>query len=250
MRSTRLLGLLLAALLFALSACGGSDGGDTEASQDPSSATASDDQSPDASATEPDLDGIPDVVAEVNGEKVAKDDFVDAYTAQFQAAQSQAGAEPVDEAELRKQVADDLVNARLLVQEADQRGFRATGKQTDAALSALAEQNGLSSPDEFVASLAERGLDRDAVLTLVRDQVRIDQLLSDIVGDSKPSERELREYYEELKERRKQTGGQEIPPYKQARPILAQQLASQQEAQAADTLVKQLRKDADIEIFV
>ena len=132
-RPHRFLGLTLAALLRAFSACGGSgDGGDAgEQASDKSSASQEQDG---ASATEPDLEGIPDVVAEVNGEELGKAEFVDTYTAQFQqmAMQAQSSGQPVDQDQLKKQVVDNMINGELLVQEAEERGYSASQQRTDA----------------------------------------------------------------------------------------------------------------------
>ena len=77
------LGLVTAAALLTLSACGG--GSDSGAPpRTPPSASPSESASADASAgPEPDLDAIPDVVAEVNGEEVTKEEFVPIYEAAF-----------------------------------------------------------------------------------------------------------------------------------------------------------------------
>jgi hypothetical protein len=89
-RNRTVLGLSLAASLIALGACGGGgdESGGAGAAEEPTS------ESSETAGTEesdgPDLEGIPDVVAEVNGEEVTKEEFVPIYEAQFQQAASQA----------------------------------------------------------------------------------------------------------------------------------------------------------------
>ena len=196
----RTLGPVLAALLLALSACGSDD----ESAQDaaPSEETSSSESSgagaeQSSAGAEPNLDAIPDVVAEVNGTEIPKDDFVSAYTPQYQqmAMQSQASGQKVDEEGLQKQVVDNLVNTELLVQEADERGIEASAKQTDATLTSLAQQNGMTSSDQFVAALEKQGMDRETIESQVRDQVVIEQLLADEAGGTEPTEKELRALY-------------------------------------------------------
>ena len=108
-RTRTVLGSLAVAAVLALSACsGGGSGSDADATKDASpSADAS------AGASEPDLDGIPDVVAEVNGEDVTKEEFVPIYEATFQqaAAQAQMSGQAPDEDALKKQTVDDLVRS-------------------------------------------------------------------------------------------------------------------------------------------
>ena len=126
-RNRTVLGLSLAAATIALGACGGGDSGSetSGASEKPTSQETSE-SSDKSTEGEPDLEGIPDVVAEVNGEEVTKDEFVVLYEAQFQQAtmQAQAGGEEPDEDALKEQTADNLVDTELLVQEAGDRGLR------------------------------------------------------------------------------------------------------------------------------
>lgn len=255
MRLTRTLGPALAALLLALSACGGSDDQDAGASSESAEESSSSPETEETgSGPQPDLADVPDVVAEVNGTEIGKAEFESAYTPQFQqmSMQSQASGEKVDEEALTKQVVDNLVNAELLVQEADARGFSASQEQTDAALEELAQQNGLKSGEEFLAALEEQGMEREAVETQVQDQVQIDQLLADEAGGSEPTTQEMRELYAQVKAQQAQAGaqGQKVPPFAEVKPQLAEQLESQEQTRVATTLLEGLREDADIEVHV
>jgi peptidyl-prolyl cis-trans isomerase SurA len=257
---TRTLGPALAALLLALSACGSDDesGKDAAASEESSSADSGSEsessQDEQDSGPQPNLDEIPDVVAEVNGTEIAKDQFVDAYTPQYQqmAMQSQASGEKVDEKGLQKQVVDNLVNTELLVQEADSRGIEASQEQTDETLTSLAQQNGMKSSDEFVAALEKQGMDPETIESQVQDQVVIEELLAEEAGDTEPTEQELRALYKTLKTQQAQAGGkgQKVPPFNKVKPQLEDQLKSQKESEVAGGLIDSLRKDADIEIHI
>lgn len=252
---TRTLAPALAALLLALSGCGGS-GEESGADSEPSDETSSSSQEAEETGAgpQPDLEGVPDVVAEVNGTEIGKDEFESAYTPQFRqmAMQSQTSGEKVDEEGLKKQVVDNLVNAELLVQEADERGFTASQEQTDASLEELAKQNGLESGDQFIAALEEQGMDREAVESQVQDQVQIDQLLADEAGDSEPTEKDMRALYAQLKAQQEQAGaqGQKIPPFEKVKSQLAEQLKAQDQSEVANTLLEGLREDADIEVHI
>ncbi|MGH3307966.1 MAG: hypothetical protein ACRDOX_09790, partial [Nocardioides sp.] len=105
-RTTIVLGHVLAAALLALTACGGSGSeSDASGSEEKSSESPSADSE---QGPQPDLEGIPEVVAEVNGEEVTRDEFVSTYESQFQQAsmQAQMGGEQPDEDALKKQVAE------------------------------------------------------------------------------------------------------------------------------------------------
>jgi peptidyl-prolyl cis-trans isomerase SurA len=257
-RLTRsVLGATLAAALLALSACGGGDGSDEgsgKAAEEPTSQESSADAG--EQGPQPDLEGIPDVVAEVNGEEVTRDEFVAVYEPQFQQAAMQAqmsGQEP-DEDALKKQTAENLVDTELLAQEADSRGLEVTDDDIDAELTTIAEQNQLGSAKELLDALAKQGTSEEQARSQVEVQVMVEQLVADESGPVEPTEKELRDLYAQAKKgaqaQAEQQGGkaQEIPPFAKVRDQLEEQATSQEVGKVAQELVDGLRKDADITI--
>lgn len=256
-RTRTALGGLTAAALLALSACGGgsasesgSDAGDDASAS--SSPSAGSDAGSDAAADGPSLDGIPDVVAEVNGEEVTRDEFVPVYEASFKAAASQAqmtGEEPDEEA-LRKQALDDLVDTELLAQEAEQRGIEVSDEDIDAELTDLAEQNGMKTSDELLEAVAAQGLDEEQARDQVETQVMVEQLVVDENGPIEPTDKELRTIYDEAKAQQAQSGqeGQQFPPFAEVRDQIVDQAVAQETGEVAQALLEDLKADADISL--
>lgn len=249
LRINRFLGSILAVVLLGVSACGGSSGDEGAAqSQD-----SGQEQRSDADGSS-DLDGVPEVVAEVNGQEISKDEFVAMYQARLQqmAGQSQGFDRETGEEKLKKQVANSMVSTELLVQEADKRSFSVSDDQVDRTLQGLAAQNGLESVDAFLAALEQQGLDRDQVESQVRVQVKIERLVADEAGDIRPTGREVRALYEQMVAQQGRAGGEggssAVPPLKQVRPQLEEQLVSQKQSEVAQSLVSALRDDAEIVI--
>jgi hypothetical protein len=252
LRRNVLLGFFLALLLIGASACGGADGDGGDASGE--AATQQEQQEEkqaDPSNPEADLEGIPEVVAEVNGEEIPKEEFVQAYEAQFQQAsmQAQTSGQPVDQDQLKEQVAQSMVSTELLVQEAEKRDITVSDKEVDQTLEQLAQQNGMESVDAFVQALEQQGMDREEVDDQIRTQVRIERLIEAEAGDINPSNEEVRAMYDQLKAQQEQSGeqgGQKMPPFAEVRPQLEDQLKSQKQSEVAQRLVGDLRKDADV----
>lgn len=256
----RLKKLLVAGLtlsLFGLGACGESD---TDKSDGPDSAEQSSAQGDEAQAPEgqqmpePDLDGIPEVVAEVDGEEIGKDEFVAAYEGQFQqmAMQAQMSGEDLDQDALKQQTAEQLVNNELLVQEAAERGIEAPEAKVDDTLKELAQQNNMT-PKKFLAALAEQGMSEDQVRGELETQVRLDGLIADEAGGLEPTEAEMRALYDNTVMSQKQAGGKSgksLPSFQKLKPQLAEQVRTQKENQAGQALVTQLRESADITIHL
>jgi peptidyl-prolyl cis-trans isomerase SurA len=259
-RTRTTLGALSVAAVLTLSACGGgsgSDSGSDDASTESSSSASPSDGTSDGAAagTQPDLDAIPDVVAEVNGEEVTKDEFVPIYEAAFAQAASQAqmGGEAPDEEQLRKQTADDLVDTELLAQEAEARGLEVSDEDVDAELTDLAEQNGMKSADELLKAVEQQGVTAEQARDQVETQVLVEQLVADENGPIEPTDKELRALYEQAKQQQAQAGqsgqgGQKIPPFAQVREQLVEQATNQEIGKVATALVEDLRADADITI--
>jgi hypothetical protein len=254
------LGLSLAAAMLALAACGGGDdsSGKAESSEEPTSQeeSAQEESAGAEQAPEPDLEGIPDVVAEVNGQEVTKDDFVVLYEAQFQQAAMQAaqmGGEQPDEDALKEQTADQLVDTTLMAQEAETRGIAVTEEDVDAELAAVAKQNQLGSVEELFAALEKQGATEEQARAQLESQMVIEQLVADEAGPVEPTEQELRKIYDAARKQQEQSGqqggqAQAIPPYAKVKPQLVEQAKSDRMAQVAQTLVAALREDADITV--
>jgi peptidyl-prolyl cis-trans isomerase SurA len=261
LRNRSVLGLLTAAAVLSLSACGGGGDGDSGGdSADASSATSdspgddSSDSSGSSGADGPDLDGIPDVVAEVNGEEVTKEDFVPFYEASFQQAamQAQASGEDPDEEALKEQAVDDLVDTELLAQEAESRGIEISDQDVDDELAALAEQNGMKSAEELLKAVEAQGLTEDQARSQIETQVLIEQLVADETGPIEPTDKELRALYEQARRQQEQSGqsGQEFPAFEKVRSQLVEQAKAQESGKVAETLVTDLREDAEITIHL
>ena len=231
---------------------GSSDDGSDAATGASSSASPSDGASDGAAeGPQPDLDAIPDVVAEVNGEQVTKEEFVPIYRAAFQqaAAQAQMGGEAPDEEALRKETADNLVDTELLLQEAESRGLEVSDKAVDAELADLAEQNGMASAEELLKAVEAQGVTADQARQQVETQALVEALVADEDGPIEPTDKELRTLYAQVKKQQAATGGgQTIPPFAQVRDQLAEQATSQEVGKVATALVEDLRKDADITV--
>lgn len=201
-----------------------------------------------SSSTEPDLSGVPKVVATVDGVDITREQFEQTYTAQFQIAtqQAQTSGQPVDQDELKKQTVETMVDTQVLVAESESRKYDITQKDLDAALAELTEQNGLQDPAELVAALGEQGLDENEVNRQLEQQVRIDRLVEEESGDLTPSDADLQKVYDQVVAQ--QGAGADLPTFAEAKAQLAEQGRQENESAAARTLAAELRKDAKVEI--
>ncbi|WP_221585063.1 SurA N-terminal domain-containing protein [Microbacterium sp. G2-8] len=247
MSITRPLLAVSAVAMLALTGCSAAG------SEDGAEKTPSATENPDSAAPKADLKGVPDVVAEVNGEEVGLEEFTTAYEGQLQQAamtQQQTGQE-VDQEALKGQVADMLVNNLLLTQAAADAGIDATDEDIDGQLQALAEQNGLESVDAVISAFDDQGVSEKEVREDAAVQAEIDQFIQGETDIAEPSDEELKKQYDALVEQTKAQGEEaaaQIPPFKEVRDQIAQQAVAEEENAAVGEILKGLKKDADVKI--
>ncbi len=202
---------------------------------------------------EADLEGIPDVVAEINGEEISKKEFESMYQQQFQQAamQSQLSGQEVDQEQLKEQTAEGMVGQKLLTQEANNRIKEVSEDDVNKTVDLVVQQNGLETKEELLAALEEQGMKEKEVMSLIETQVKIDHLLEEESGDLEPTEDEVKEAYETIKAQQEEMGSEEeFPAYDEIKADLKQQVIQQKQIEVTETLIDKLRKDADVTIYL
>ncbi len=212
---------------------------------------------PEQAAT-PDLSDVPEVVAEVNGIEITKDEFSQAYTPSFEQAamQAQATGQPVDEAALREQTVQGLVSSELLMQASAEHGIEASDQDIDAKLEELASGNGMPSTGEFLAALEEQGMSADQVHVEVERMVTIDRLIEQEAKVKEPTEEEVRQRYDDLVAQQggggaeSGSGAPEVPAFDEVKDQVAEQLTTERENEAVQTMVDDLRAEGEVTIHL
>lgn len=257
-----LLTLSLATTVAVVAACGGAENsGEEKKKEEPSQEeepAENNEASQDGEETaeqpempEPDLEDIPDVVAEVNGEEILKEEFETSYEGQFMQAvqQSQMTGEEVDQDQLKVEIVENMVGSELLVQEAENEGFDSSEEEVNKTLDEIVAQNGLESKEDFFSALEEQGTGEEEVMSQIEMQVKVDQLIASVSGDIEPTEKELKEAYEKLEAQQEQMGEDaEVPSFDEVKPDLKEQLIMQKQGEEAQKLIEKLREEADVTI--
>lgn len=203
---------------------------------------------------EADLEGIPDIVAEINGEEITKDDFESIYEQQFQQQAMQAqmsgqSMDDIDQNDLKEQIAEAMVNQELLTQEANEKFSEVTDEDIDETINDLVEQNGMESKDDLLEAFEEQGIDEEELMSEVETQVKIDKLIADITKDIEITEDETKEAYETIKSQQEQADSEEeFPEFEDIKPDLEEQLKEQKSSEETESFVEKLREDAEVTI--
>ncbi|WP_232531861.1 SurA N-terminal domain-containing protein [Microbacterium halophytorum] len=210
-------------------------------------------ESTETAAPEAGLEGLPDVVAVVNGEEIGLDEYTEAYESQMsqaEAMQQQSGQE-VDQDLVKQQAAELLVNNVLLTQAAADAGIEATDEGTDKVLEELAAQAGLGSVDEVIAAFDEHGVSEKEVREDAAGQFVIDEYVEEKTDVAEPTDAELKQQYEQLVEQSKAAGGEaEVPAFDDVKAQLKEQTVSQDRNAQIQKVIDGLRESGDVEIKI
>ncbi|WP_022872148.1 SurA N-terminal domain-containing protein [Nesterenkonia alba] len=244
--------LALAGLLVGLTACD-----DTTEDETPEEGTDVEDIEGmgEQEMPEPDLDDVPDVVAEVNGEEISGEDFTAIYESQFMemTMQAQMTGQQIDEEQLQEQTVDTLVNNELLIQDAQASGYEVTDEEIDEELDTAAETNGMESGEDLIEALEEQGNTEEEILEDVENQVLVNEVL-DSLETPEPTEEEIEEAYEEFLAQQAPIEGEdgetEEPSLDEVRDELEDQVAAQHQNEAAMDYLEELRDDADVVVHL
>lgn len=240
----------IGSMLF-LSACTSSEG-DASADDATPSASAEAGAAETTAAPDLDLEGVPDVVAVVNGTEIDRELFTEALESQYPqaAAQAEALGQEVDLELLKTTVADNLVSSELLRQEAERRGIEVTDEGRAAAIDELLEASQLGSEEELKAAFAEQGLEGEKFDSQLADQVLIDALVTDEAGDVAPTDEEVQAAYDDAVAQQEASGETTtpIPPLDDVRTQIETELTNGNISEATQALLARLRAEGDITV--
>ena len=204
------------------------------------------------------------VVATVNGEEITSQQLaqqanvnqilqqvsqIDQQLAQLLAS-SEAGNTVLDQ--LQKAKLDGLIDNVLLEQAAEESDITLTQEEKDEIYeqqkSQILQQNQINE-EQFLSILEQQGYENEEAYKKEfsnNPQIKINQLIEqEVLANIEISEEELKEAYEQNKDALEQSG--QDASYEEIKPQLEQMLKQQQQRQAIQQYLEQLREDAEIE---
>ncbi|RSL33288.1 peptidylprolyl isomerase [Salibacterium salarium] len=243
------------------------DGGD-EGNEGNQGETAQESQTPD-----PDLSDIPEVVAEVNGEEIAKSEFESVYVQTLSTYASQGmNLEEQDQSgemkkQLQQQTVNQLIGQKLLIQEANNQDISASEDEINEEMTSLKEQFG--SDEQYQTALESEGISEEQLQSDIEQQVKVDKLVESETGEVEVTDEEVEEMYNQMVDA--QGGGEsseegssegegegessespetETPSLEEMRPQIEQQITTQKESQQVQSLVDELRESGDVTVNI
>ncbi|GAB2543585.1 SurA N-terminal domain-containing protein [Gracilibacillus alcaliphilus] len=250
-----LLSIAFLIMLSILAACGGDEADENENAETNTGEQTNEQANEPAEELEmpeADLEGLPDVIAEVNEAEITREQFETIYTIQFQQAamQMQMTGQELNQDELKQQVAENMIDQQLLIQAADEQGMESSEDEVNTVINELLAQNGLESKEDLITALEEQGTTEEDFMQQVEEQVKVDNLIANESGELEPSDEEVQALYDQMVEQQEQLNQseeeQDIPSLEEVRADLEDQIVLQKQSEVALDMISQLREDADI----
>jgi hypothetical protein len=189
-----------------------------------------------------------EVVAVVNGEEILRKEYeasiksvVEGYQQQGVDMDSKEGKELINQA--KQGVLDELIQHKILVQDAEKQGYEASEKDVDEQLDQIKEQ--FSTDEEFEAALEQYQITLDGLKEQISTQIKVEQYTAKEVGEITVTEEELEAFYEEFSKQ-----SDDPPAYEEAKPQIEQHLKQQRTEEELQKIVEKLKEESDIEILI
>ncbi|WP_170885493.1 SurA N-terminal domain-containing protein [Bacillus alkalicellulosilyticus] len=192
-----------------------------------------------------------EVIASVNGDSIFRSDFEYA----IQAMALRTGVDLTTEVEedtrqfLEEQALEQLIDQKLVVQDAEAKGIEVSQEEVSEQLELLKDQAQFESDEEFVAYLEEQ----DLTLAEIEDDIRIQMLIGkyfeELQTDITVTEEEVQDYFDEIVAMYGEEF-EETPDLEEEREIIEAQVKNEKLMAEVETLVANLRETSDIVINI
>ncbi|CDQ41013.1 MULTISPECIES: SurA N-terminal domain-containing protein [Virgibacillus] len=245
MKKLILLGFTLT-LAIVLAACGDDNAeGDnsneqaTEQEQGSSSEEGQQQQQQKVEVTDEEKVAADKAVASVNGEEIKGDRYNPTYS-QLKITMGQYGQDVSDQEKLKEQAITVLVEQHLIREDAKSKGIEVSDKEVQSEFDTLKEQNG----DQLTAAMEQFQLNEEQFKTMLKDDLITTKYI-DSQLDIKVTDKEIEEYYNQIKEQ-----NQEIGELKDLEEQIKAQVEQQKTNEQLQAKVDELKKDAEVETLI
>lgn len=176
-----------------------------------------------------------DAVAKVNGEEINSAEIVAA-----QEMISQQGEEISEENAL-----EQVINQKIISQEVENEGYSITTEEAEATIGEQLSAQGMGL-EEYKQQVEQEGVSYEEQLQRIKEELAVQKYLSDNIDEEAiaVTEEESEQFYERYQD---QETEEEIPPYEEIKPQITARLEQQKQQEAINSLIQELRQDADIE---
>jgi FKBP-type peptidyl-prolyl cis-trans isomerase (trigger factor) len=187
------------------------------------------------------------VVAIVNKEEITGKDFNNILP-QSQMAFQQSGQDPTSEEAaktIKDQTIESLIGQTLLLQKADEKGYKASEEEINKQLDELKAQ--YEDEKKFEEAMKQAGFSLDQLKSEIAANVKYMAYVEKEITVDKVKEEEIKEFYDQFA---KQGESEDVPKYEEVKPQIQSQLEQQKKSEKLAQHVEELKKNADVEVKI
>lgn len=145
--------------------------------------------------------------------------------------------------QLRNETLDELINMTVLMQGAEKEGFEASLAQVEEQLQSIKQQ--FETEEQFEEALALNNISLDELEQQISDQIKMDQFISEKVGQVSVTEEEMRQFYDDFSKE-----AEDVPAYEELVPQIEQHLTQEKRNEKINTILEELKNQSEIEIIM
>jgi FKBP-type peptidyl-prolyl cis-trans isomerase (trigger factor) len=244
--------ILIGLMAVVLTACGSNDEADKN-NDEKETAQPTEDPQKQAEELQKKLDNEKvdekKTVVIVNDEKISGAEY-NSVLSMIQMQMQQLGQDPTSKEvaeQIKEQTINSLVGKRLLLQDADKKGYTAS---KDAIEKQLAEIKGQYEDDEkFNEAMKQLGMNSEQLNTQIAENIKYTQYVDKEIKVEEATDKEIKEYYDQVAAQGS-ASGQETPKLEELKPQIKEQLEQQKKQEKLVKYVEELKKDAKVDIKV
>ncbi|TYR80911.1 peptidylprolyl isomerase [Priestia megaterium] len=253
---------IIGLMAVALAACGSDSANEKSANEDKAKTAQTDEQDQTKQAKEQqkqmeemqkklDKQKVDDnkTVAVVNDEKILGLDYNQALTSSQMQLQ-QMGQDPTSKEaakQVKNQAIDNLVGQTLLLQDAKEKGYKASNDEIDKQIADAKKQ--YKTEKEFNAALKQANLDMEQLKAQVADNIQYTKYVEKEIPAGKVTDQEIQSYYDQYT-KQGESSDQKLPKLEEVKPQIKQQLEQQKKNEKIVEQVKELKKNAKIDVKI
>ncbi|SDK02713.1 SurA N-terminal domain-containing protein [Sediminibacillus albus] len=180
-----------------------------------------------------------EVVAVVNGEEIKGKEYNKVLPQTIYSLQ-QSGQKTDDKELVKKKTVDMLVNQKLVMQEIAKQEIEAPEEKVDQSFEQYKSQ--FESEEKFQTSLEKNGDTEESIRKSLAKEVKMQMYLQNEIPETKVSDEEVQQYYDELSSQR-----DDLPKFEEAKDKIKDILVQQKQNEEITKLLAQLKEESEVE---
>jgi FKBP-type peptidyl-prolyl cis-trans isomerase (trigger factor) len=188
------------------------------------------------------------IVAVVNDEELKGEEYNNMLTTS-QMQYQQMGQDPTSKKaseEIKKQTIDSLVGQTLLMQQANEKGYKASDEEINKQLEEVKKQ--YKSDKEFEKAMKKAGFSMEELKTQIAENIKYTNYVEKEIKVEEVTEDEMKKFYDQFASQ--QGKDQKAPKFEEVKPQIKTQLEQQKKQEKLVQHVEELKKNAKIDVKI